>query len=70
MGPSQQESAALDTAERVSDALAKAGLAVHPVTCSLGGETLGWEFDPPRPVVGVSRRGLWRFRIALLHWVG
>ena len=67
MGLSQQESVARDAAERGSDAWFKAGFPVHPVTCSPGGETLGWEFDPLRPVVGVSRRGLWRLRIALLH---
>ena len=53
--------------KRVADALVKAGLPVHPATCSLGGETLGWDFDPERPVVGVSRRGLWRLRTAMLH---
>ena len=30
-------------------------------------EERGWEFDPVRPVVGVSRRGLWRLRVAMLH---
>ena len=30
-------------------------------------ETKGWEFDPLRPVVGVSRRWLWRVRVALLR---
>ena len=29
--------------------------------------TSGWEFDPFKPVVGVSRRGLWRLRITLLY---
>ena len=37
VGLSQQESVAPDAAERVSDALVKAGLPVHPVTCSPGG---------------------------------
>ena len=56
-----------DAAERVSDAVVIVGLAVHSVTCSPRRETLGWEFDPVRPVVEVSRRGLWRLRIALFH---
>ena len=30
-------------------------------------ETFGWDLDPERQVVGVSRRGLWRLRTAMLH---
>ena len=66
----QQESVVGDAAERVFDALVEVGLPVHPVTCSSGGETSGLEFDPVRPVVGVSRRGLWRFRVAMLYVLG
>ena len=58
---------AVDAAERGSGTLVKAGLPVHFVTCSSGRETLGWEFDLVRPVVGLSRRGLWRLRVAMLH---
>ena len=67
VGLSKKESVTRDAAERVSDALVKAGLPVHPVTCSLGAETLGWEFDPLRPVVGVSRR-VASLHVASLCW--
>ena len=55
VGLSQQESVARNAAERVSGALVEAGLPVHPVTYFPGDETLGTEYDPVRPVVGVSR---------------
>ena len=64
-GLSQQESMARDAAERVYDALVKAGLPVHPVTCSPREFRLG--VRSVEAVVWVSRRGLWRFRVALLH---
>ena len=58
VGLSQQEGVARDAAERVSDALVEVGLPVHPVTFSPRGETFGWDFDPERPIVGVSPRAL------------
>ena len=64
---SRQESASKGAAERVSGALVQGGLPVLPVTCSSLGETLGWEFDPTKPVVVVSRTGVWRLRLAMLH---
>ena len=56
---------AWDAAERVCDALVEAGLPVRHLFPK--GETSGWEFEPGRPVVGVSRRGLRRLRVAMLH---
>ena len=67
MALSRQESASKGAAERVSGALFEVGLPVLAVTCSSVGETLGSMFDPTKPVVVVSRRGLWRLRLAMLH---
>ena len=53
VGLSQQESVVPDAGTSFWRTGQKAGLPVHPVTCSPGRETLGWEFDPLRPVVGV-----------------
>ena len=39
----------------------------HPDACSPRGETQGRDLALTKSLFGVSRRGLWRFRFALLH---
>ncbi|CAK0839946.1 unnamed protein product, partial [Prorocentrum cordatum] len=52
-------------ATEVGEALKADGLGVHPVTCSRGGDTLGWHFDEWRPAVGVAPRTAWRLILGL-----
>ncbi|CAK0796309.1 unnamed protein product, partial [Prorocentrum cordatum] len=52
-------------ATEVGEALTADGLGVHPVTCSRGGDTLGWHFDEWRPAVGVAPRTARRLILGL-----
>ncbi|CAK0863277.1 unnamed protein product, partial [Prorocentrum cordatum] len=52
-------------ATEVGEALKADGLGVHPVTCSRGGDALGWHFDEWRPAVGVAPRTAWRLILGL-----
>ena len=57
---SRSQHAAERAATEVAAALSDAGLPLHPVEISQGGDTLGWHFDEWRPAAGAAPRTAWR----------
>lgn len=51
-------------AELVGLELNKRGLPTHEVEAGPGRETLGWLFSAGHPIVSVTRRRMWRMRLA------
>ena len=55
-------------ATEVEGLLNDAGLPTHDVFVTKGGVSLGWEFSAVEPILGVSKRGMWRLRLGLLEF--
>eukprot|EP00435_Cladocopium_sp_Y103_P066614 s689_g28.t2 len=64
---SQVPGRAKQLAEAVGVALNKHGLPTHDVEAGVGMETLGWAFGSEHPTVGITKRRLWRLRLATLE---
>ncbi|CAK0899236.1 unnamed protein product [Prorocentrum cordatum] len=63
LGTDREEGRRLAT--EVGAVLEADGPGVHPVTCSRGGDALGWHFDELRPAVGIAPRTAWRLILGL-----
>ena len=66
---SQKKGRAKALAEAVGVALNDHGLPTHEVEAGVGIETLGWAFGEDHPTVGVTRKRLWRLRLATLELI-
>ena len=61
---SQKSGRARALAENVGVALNEHGLPMHAVESGVGLETLGWAFGEDHPTVSITRKRMWRLRLA------
>ena len=61
----QEKGLAHKLATQVEQELNRRGLPTHPVECTSGGETLGWQFDSEKPHVTMTPRRLWKLKMAV-----
>ena len=55
-----REDLVTDAAQLVEGRLNDAGLPTHSVIATRGGDSLGWNFLPTEPILGVSAREMWK----------
>lgn len=61
----QEKGLAHELACKVEQELNIRGLPTHPVESTVGGETLGWQFDSEKPHVTMTPRRLWKLKLAI-----